>query len=214
MTIDGGKNSQIKIESTPVTISPMRDIQEEKTRRAELIQAASRLFRDKGYERTTVRDLAQAVGMQSGSLFYHFKTKEEMLVAVMSAGIMDITERARDSLDKQAPPLEQLRSLVRAHLSCLLGANQAALEVLLYEWHSLSPKARQSLLPLRDEYEQFWQNALDQAAQLNLVSKDTRLLRKFVLGGLHWTCQWYTPEGPLDVDAMADRLLQLWAHAP
>lgn len=188
----------------------MRDTQEEQTRRSELIAAASRLFRDKGYERTTVRDLAQAVGMQSGSLFYHFKTKEEMLVAVMSAGIRDITDQARAALSPSDKPRDKLKALTRAHLSCLLGVNQAALEVLLYEWHSLSPTARQSLMPLRDEYEAFWDEALSEAAAAGIVANDVALLRKFVLGGLHWTCQWYSAEGRLSVDSLADRMLDLW----
>src|SRR5690554_6288787 len=51
--------------------------------RGRLLREAARLFREKGYERTTVRDLAAAVGIQSGSLFHHFRTKEEILKAVM-----------------------------------------------------------------------------------------------------------------------------------
>ena len=76
--------------------------QEEKTRRAELIAAASRLFKEQGYERTTVRDLAQAVGMQSGSLFYHFRTKEEMLVAVMASRLAGEAQPARATTTARA----------------------------------------------------------------------------------------------------------------
>jgi AcrR family transcriptional regulator len=182
---------------------------EEKTRRAELIAAASKLFKQQGYERTTVRDLAQAVGMQSGSLFYHFRTKEEMLVAVMSAGIGDLTDRLEEALARTETPLDKLRTLFRVHLETLLGDDKGALSVLLYEWPSLSDKARAEMIKLRDSYEHDWQQVLDEAAAAGLVHPDTRALRKLLLGGLHWTIMWYRPEGGQTPTELADRLLEL-----
>jgi AcrR family transcriptional regulator len=183
--------------------------QEEKTRRAELIAAASRLFKEQGYERTTVRDLAQAVGMQSGSLFYHFRTKEEMLVAVMAAGIGELTDRLEDALAEAKTPLDRLKTLFRVHLQTLLGDDKGALSVLLYEWPSLSDKARAELIKLRNGYEKDWQDVLDEAATAGLVHKDTRLLRKLLLGGLHWTIQWYKPDGGKTPSELADAMLEL-----
>ncbi|SFZ78047.1 TetR/AcrR family transcriptional regulator [Chitinimonas taiwanensis] len=183
--------------------------QEEKTRRAELITAASRLFKEQGYERTTVRDLAQAVGMQSGSLFYHFRTKEEMLVAVMAAGIGELTDRLEEALAEAKTPLEKLKTVFRVHLDTLLGDDKGALSVLLYEWPSLSDKARTELIKLRDAYERDWQQVLDEAAAAGLVHSDTRLLRKLLLGGLHWTIQWYKADGSSSPKELADRMLEL-----
>ncbi|MBV1776383.1 TetR/AcrR family transcriptional regulator [Burkholderiaceae bacterium DAT-1] len=188
--------------------------QEEKTRRSELIAAASRLFKEQGYERTTVRDLAQAVGMQSGSLFYHFRTKEEMLVAVMAAGIGELTDRLEDALAKASAPIDKLRALFRVHLETLLGDDKGALSVLLYEWPSLSNKAQDELIRMRDAYERDWQNTLDEAARAGLIHEDTRLLRKLLLGGLHWTMQWYKPEGGATPTELADKMLGLVLRKP
>jgi TetR/AcrR family transcriptional regulator, cholesterol catabolism regulator len=187
---------------------------EERTRRRELIAAASRLFKEQGYERTTVRDLAQAVGMQSGSLFYHFRTKEEMLVAVMGAGIADLTERLEDSLVGATTPLERLRTLFRVHLTTLLSDEDGALSVLLYSWPSLSRKGQQQLNPLRDAYERDWQRVLDEAAAAGLVHADTHMLRKLLLGGLHWTLQWYRPEGGKTPAQIADQMMALVLREP
>jgi len=184
--------------------------QEEKTRRSELIAAAGRLFKEQGYERTTVRDLAQAVGMQSGSLFYHFRTKEEMLVAVMAAGISDLTDRLEEALPEAKTPLDRLRTVFRVHLNTLLGdEDKGALSVLLYEWPSLSEKARAELITLRDAYEKDWQMVLDEAAAAGLIHKDTRLLRKLLLGGLHWTIQWYRADGGTSPTELADQMMDL-----
>jgi AcrR family transcriptional regulator len=183
--------------------------QDHNNRRMELVLAAAGLFRDQGYERTTVRDLGNAVGLQSGSLFYHFRSKEEILVAVMALGISRTTEQLEAALARAATLHDKLAALFHVHLHSLLGENQAALEVMLYEWRSVGPEARPGLIVLRDRYEALWQDVLDQAAAAGLVSQDTRLLRRTLLGSLHWTVQWFRQEGEMSVDRLADRMLAL-----
>lgn len=182
---------------------------EENSRRMELVRAAAKLFRDQGYERTTVRDLGNAVGLQSGSLFYHFRTKEEILVAVMALGISATTEQLSAAIARARNPRDKLSTLFHVHLSSLLGDNQAALEVMLYEWRSVSAAAKPGLIVLRDRYEALWQEVLDEAAAAGLVKQDTRLLRRTLLGSLHWSVQWYKSEGELSVDELAERMLAL-----
>ena len=179
------------------------------SRRMELVLAAASLFRDQGYERTTVRDLGNAVGLQSGSLFYHFRSKEEILVAVMALGITRTTEQLETALGQAGTLRAKLAALFHVHLHSLLGENQAALEVMLYEWRSVSAAARPGLIVLRDRYESLWQTTLDQAASAGLVKKDTRLLRRTLLGSLHWSVQWFSEEGELSVDELAERMLEL-----
>jgi len=182
---------------------------EDNTRRMELVRIAARLFRDQGYERTTVRDIGTAAGMQSGSLFYHFRTKEEILVAVMALGITRTTEQLAAALAREKKPLERVRALFHVHLNSLLGENQAALEVMLYEWRSVSPESRPGLIVLRDRYEALWQQVLDEASAAGLVKANTRLLRRTLLGSLHWTVQWYNRSGTLGVAELADQIMAL-----
>ena len=182
---------------------------EDNSRRAELVRTAARLFRDQGYERTTVRDLGNAVGLQSGSLFYHFRTKEEILVAVMALGITSTTEKLAAALDVATTAHDKVSALIHVHLNSLLGENQAALEVMLYEWRSVSEAQRPGLIILRDRYEALWQTALDEAAAAGVVGQDTRLLRRMLLGSLHWSVQWFKRDGEDSVDALAERMLKL-----
>lgn len=178
-------------------------------RRMELVLAAATLFRDQGYERTTVRDLGNAVGLQSGSLFYHFRSKEEILVAVMALGITRTTEQLEAAIDNAGSVRAKLSALFHVHLNSLLGENQAALEVMLYEWRSVSDAARPGLIVLRDRYEVLWQRVLDEAAEAGLVKRDTHLLRRTLLGSLHWSVQWFREDGELGVDQLAERMLEL-----
>ena len=182
---------------------------EDNSRRAELVRTAARLFRDQGYERTTVRDLGNAVGLQSGSLFYHFRNKEEILVAVMALGITSTTEQLAAALEVAKTPYDKVSALIHVHLNSLLGENQAALEVMLYEWRSVSAEQKPGLIVLRDRYEALWQSALDEAAAAGVVGQDTRLLRRMVLGRLHWSVQWFRRDGGDSVDALAERMLKL-----
>ena len=121
--------------------------------RGRLLATAARLFREKGYERTTVRDLAAAVGIQSGSIFHHFRSKEEILKAVMTDTIHLITHRMRAAVQAGATPLARLRSLIRCELESVHGETGEAMAVLVYEWRSLSPESQEQILKLRAIYE-------------------------------------------------------------
>ena len=100
------------------------DERDDGNRRRALILGAARLFRRKGFDATSTRDIAAAAGMQSGSPFYHFKTKQALLFAVMEEGMRSALERQRRLLAElaEADPQEKLRRLVRNHFEVLLGS--------------------------------------------------------------------------------------------
>src|SRR5690606_31252012 len=100
--------------------------------RGKLLSAAARLFRDKGFDRTTVRDIAREVGIQSGSIFHHFPTKEDILFAVMVEVIRFNTERLRSALAGADTAVEQLLALVRGELQSIIGDTREAMSVLVY----------------------------------------------------------------------------------
>jgi len=175
-------------------------------RKDAILAIAAGQFRRRGFERTSVRDIAEALGMTSGSLFYHFATKEELLVAVMEGGVRDIMQSVRDGLAGETRLPERLLSMVRCHLKALLGLRLDAMTVLLYEWRSLSPAAQTRVLALRDAYEALWMEPINEAVVLGWVDPDAALVRQTVLGALNWTAQWYRSEGRLDVDALAQRM--------
>ena len=175
-------------------------------RRDAILAAAASRFRRQGFERTSVREIAQAMGMTSGSIFYHFATKEELLVAIMEEGVRDIMQSVRDGLAGETRLPERLLSMVRSHLKALLGTRLDAMTVLLYEWRSLSPAAQTRVMASRDAYETLWMTPISEAAALGLVDTDVVLVRQTVLGALNWTAQWYRPGGRLDIDALAQRM--------
>jgi TetR/AcrR family transcriptional regulator, cholesterol catabolism regulator len=182
---------------------------ENPARRRDLVAAAARLFRRYGYERTTAREIARAFGVQSGSIFYHFESKEALLVAVMLEGMRQFVASARGPLAEAHTPRERLRALFFGHLTALHGGGDEQ-AVVIQEWRSLSAKPRRRVVALRDEVEAMWREVLDEAAAAGLVTGDLRLLRLAMLGALNWTLQWYQRDGPLGVRELADGLLAVF----
>lgn len=166
-------------------------------RRADVIATAGELFRLHGYERTTVRELARAVGLQSGSLFHHFRSKEEILVAVMSEGIEEVLEQGALALAHYQDPGRAWRRCSGCTCGACSRGRGDAMNALVYEWRSLSPAARGGVKALSDRYEDMWQDAVDDALRAGLVDGDARVIKRYLLGGLNLTVQWYRPQGRL-----------------
>jgi AcrR family transcriptional regulator len=177
--------------------------------RGRLLTKAAHLFKEKGYERTTVRDLAKDVGIQSGSIFHHFKSKEEILRAVMEEAILYNTERMRNALAEAADPRAKVLALIKCELESITGLTGEAMAVLVYEWRSLSASSQASILKLRDIYEQLWLDALEEAKNAGMIEGDTFILRRFLTGALSWTTTWFKPDGDLSLDSLAEQALFL-----
>ncbi|MCF8211805.1 MAG: TetR/AcrR family transcriptional regulator, partial [Rhodoferax sp.] len=112
------------------------DARDDGNRRQALLVAAAQLFRRQGFSATTTRDIAAAAGMQSGSPFYHFKSKDALLCAVMEEGMRAALQRQRAMLadpdHTHWPPTQRLRGLVQEHFEVLLGPGNDFVPVMLY----------------------------------------------------------------------------------
>lgn len=180
-----------------------------KSAKGRLLIEAARLFRVKGYERTTVRDLAAAVGIQSGSIFHHFKTKEEILKAVMEEVIIYNTHLMRTKLAAASSAKEEVLALITCEIEAITGVTGDAMSVLVYEWRSLNEVNQRDILKLRDEYEQLWLDALDKAKAEGQIKADTFILRRFLTGALSWTTTWYKRDGEISIEDLAEQALLL-----
>lgn len=177
--------------------------------RGRLLREAARLFRDKGYERTTVRDLAAAVGIQSGSLFHHFRTKEEILKAVMVETIRLNTALMQSAVDAAGSHRDKLQALIRAELESINGQTGEAMAVLVFEWRSLSEDSQAYVLELRDIYEQLWLDVLEALRGEGVLAADPFVVRRMLTGALSWTVTWYRPDGGLTLDDLTEQVVAM-----
>jgi len=182
----------------------------ESSKAMEILQAAARLFREKGYTATSVRDIAQAVRMQSGSIFYYFKTKEDILLAVMRESLRLITEAVLQARAAFAEPLQQLQAMIAAHLHVLLEEVDDFSTIFFDEWKSLSAKGKAEIRVLRDRYETIWQEVLARLAQTDDRQVNPKIFRLFLLGGLNATVYWYRHDGGLSVPEIASEIGKLF----
>lgn len=182
---------------------PPKPPQANGNRRTALLHVCARLFREKGFDGTTIRDISAAAGMHSGSPFYHFASKQDMLVAVMEEGLAEGLRRTEAVLAQQLPPREKFRRLVRSHLGTILDRGNDFIPVLLYDWRSLTPANRRRVIALKDRYDAHWQGMLDELARAGLIAADPQVARLFVFGAVNWTATWYRAGGRFSVDALA-----------
>jgi AcrR family transcriptional regulator len=183
---------------------------EEPNRRADIVRAAGRLFHEKGYSATTIRDIAGAVGMRSGSPFYHFKTKQDMLRAVVLEGLTAINAAVAEAASSGKSPRATFEAMLRAHLGQLLGVEgRDFAATLLHESRHLAPEVLAELVALKDHYEDMWRKVLKDLKRAGLLADDSHVARLFLLGALNWTVQWYRPEGSRTVEQIALQLADL-----
>jgi AcrR family transcriptional regulator len=182
-------------------------------RRRELLNSAAKLFRKKGFDATSTRDIAAAVGMQSGSPFYHFESKGALLFAVMEEGMRTAIARQQLALDAAGDrlmPPQRLRVLVRNHFDVLLGPGSDFIPVMLYEARSLSPPQRRAITDLQSEYESVWTPVLAALHASGKLKAEIKLARLLIFGALNWSAQWYDRRKGASLDDLTDAAMALF----
>lgn len=181
--------------------------------RGELIRKSAHLFRTQGYDNTTVRDIAAAAGIHSGSWFYHFKSKQEILAAVMEHGMYESLARIEEIAPQTLPPRVAFQRLVEVHLHNVLAPNHDFIPVLLYEWRSLDQPSRERIIKLKDRYEAVWEDVIARLHDAGEWAMPTRFDRLLMFGALNWTAQWYKP-GRTSLEDVAAQAVQFILRTP
>ena len=188
------------------------DERDDGNRRPALLSAAARLFRRQGFDATSTRDIAAAVGMHSGSPFYHFKSKSALLCAVMEEGMRSAIARQACAVQSvpPSPALAQMRQLIRTHFDTLHGRGNDFVPVMLYEHRSLTDLQRVSLSKLQHEYEAAWTPVLEALHASGRLRAPVKLSRLLILGALSWSVQWFSPKKGASLDELTDAAMALF----
>jgi AcrR family transcriptional regulator len=166
-------------------------------------EAAGRLFRERGFEGTTVREIARAAGMLPGSLHYRYPTKDALLLALMRRGVDADIASIKAAIEPSEHPVERLRLALHARVRFLLSRDSAS--TVLFDWRSVKGRALEEVIRLRDTYEAFWAGLIRDAARSGAFRPglDLKLLRLFVFGAVNWVALWYSPKGERSPDEIA-----------
>lgn len=174
--------------------------------RLRILDAAAGLFRQKGFTATTLRDIAAKCGIQAGSIYYHFASKDEVLAEVLDLGITRLNEAvtaALDALPEDSPIEETLRAVISAHLSSLFEHGDYT-SAHFRIWKLAPSEVQERNLVLRDAYEAIWVNLFELQRTRGTIESgvNLRVLRLFLFGALNWTLDWYQ-EGELTLEELA-----------
>jgi AcrR family transcriptional regulator len=179
-------------------------------READLLAAATRLFRTRGFHATSMQDLGQALAMNRGSLYHYIAAKDDLLWAILTRAFDVLEARVMPILQSNAPPLDRLRGAIHEHLR--VAADHAdELSLIQIELRSLAPERRAEMIARRDAYEALWRDAIEAGiSDGSLRPFDVRLAGIGILSACNWFTQWYRPDGALAVDEVAERFCDLF----
>lgn len=179
-------------------------------RRAELIRAAAELFSERGYHGTSMQHLADALGLQRGSLYAHIGSKEELLLEVVNEGAERFLERGERAAGLEAFASVRLRALLVGHIETAIEHLPAA-TVFLNEWRYLSEAKRGEVQAKRDRYEDLVRKIIEEGITAGEFRRDAdvRFAARLVLSAGNWTYAWYRPGGELGPREIGERFTKL-----
>ncbi len=177
------------------------------SRKDQIDQTATALFRTRGFAATSMRELASALGMEAGSIYSHIRSKEEILHRICFRLAEDFFAGFEEAAADEALPVgSRLRRAVESHVR-VLTTDVAASAVFLHEWRHLSEPARTEFLALRERYEAGFRQLIGEgAASGQLYAPDPVFAALTLLASLNWLPSWYRPGGPLAPTDIAHRL--------
>ena len=170
---------------------PVSEIQRPDNRRELILARAAVLFGEHGYDRTSMRDIAAAVGMLPGSVYYHFPSKEALQAAVYEAAIDEAIETIGRATAHLTDPWNRLEAACVAHLGILVGGGSLA--VVIADGANLPATARDVRIAQRHRYEAVFRDLV--AAIALPPGMRASSFRLALLGALNWALTWYRPDG-------------------
>jgi AcrR family transcriptional regulator len=181
------------------------------TRREELLELAAGMFAERGLRATTVRDIADAAGILSGSLYHHFKSKEEMVDEVLRTFLDWLFERYQHIIDTEPNPLARLRGLFLASFDAIEYHHA---EVVIYqdEAKRLSSQPRFGYIDdLNRRQRKMWVDLLKQGIEQGYFQPDidVDLVYRFIRDTTWVSVRWYQPGGPLTAEQVGRQYLAI-----
>ena len=171
-----------------------------------LLQASAELFADQGFIATSMRDIAKAVGMLPGSIYYHFPSKDDLLLAIYRAGVHQITLTFEAAIEPHADPWARLEAGVSALIHAV-SSESSYTRVIFKVTPEDVPRYRNELVTLRDAFEEKFAGLVD-----NLPLKpgiDRHLLKLMLLGAGNHAQLWFSPEGERTAEEIGQHFCNL-----
>ena len=172
-------------------------------RKEEIVRAATKTFAEKGFANATVRDIAYEAEILSGSLYYYFSSKEEMVAEALSS-YLDLTVAGyRRAVEQSGDPVEALEELIRVALHGVVQ-HRDEVTILQNDWHYVGPLT--VIASRQREVEQIWLDVIERGVVAGAFRSDlgTRMIYRTVMGAIQAVIRWFDPQGERTVDDVID----------
>jgi AcrR family transcriptional regulator len=192
------------------TVSPKADLPPSTNSR--LLQTAAELFWEKGFAGTSTRELSERLGIQKASLYYHIRSKDDLLFDI-SIRSLDEIQQAVMSAVASASSEGRLRAMVHAHLVTALTARDMH-ATMLTEMRAMSADRRVAVLARRDTYERTIVEIIKAEQEAGRLRADLNAhsLSLALLNLLNWTIFWYRPDGQQTIAELADFFCDIYLY--
>lgn len=180
-----------------------------------ILNNAAHLFRTKGYAATSLRELAAACNMKAGSIYYHFESKDAIVAEVLRIGVSQVYEavrRATTQLGEQATCYDLINAAVEAHLKSLHNSiDYTSANIRIFG--QVPPEIRLKHIPLRKEYESYWQQLIARCNKQGAFSSrcNLPLATFFILGLMNSTLEWFQPN-KISIADIAQEITTIFIH--
>lgn len=178
-----------------------------------ILRNAARIFAEKNYHSTTMRDISRATGVSLAGLYHYCKSKEELLFLIQDNCFGRVLERLEERLCDVDDPLIKLRIFIENHLS-FFAANMAEMKVLSHEAESLAGDLHTHVTTKKDKYTKLARRILReiQQRQAEKAQIDLTVATYGLFGMMNWIYNWYDPRGKLKVSELVDNVTRLFLH--
>jgi AcrR family transcriptional regulator len=179
--------------------------------RQEILRTAARLFQQRGYDATSMNDVAAALKLSKGGLYHHFQSKDEILFEIMNHAMEITQERVLNPVRGIADPEERLRALIRLHIEVVLSPRDREITVMLHENHPLPPALRKRINARKKDYIHFLENLMEEVQRSRHAKGKVgpHAAAFALLGMINWIYQWHKPEGELQVQNLVPQFTDL-----
>jgi AcrR family transcriptional regulator len=211
-------NTEGQKTSAAIPVQAAKSITKAANTRAEILRAAACVLRDNGYKATTLRQIATEADMKAGSVYYHFKSKEEIVNEVLNAGLSDLLSGVSAAVEEFHKPYDhhaRIATAIWTHLHFLFKASEFT-SANIRSYGMLPKHFRERHRKIRHEYGRLWDRILREAQQDDAIRSDIKIvpLRQVMLGALNWTVEWFDPnkaekQGYLSLPEFSDMLIRL-----
>jgi TetR/AcrR family transcriptional regulator, cholesterol catabolism regulator len=183
---------------------------ESSARREQILNVAAQIFSEQGVMRTTVRDIATACGILSGSLYHHFASKDEIVDSIVTSSWRDLIASIEPIVAEEKDPGALVKRLIDVNLRVAMR-NRRAVIILQQDWHYLA-ESFAHIEEFRQQVDGIWIDALRRGVEAGVFHKDLDpvVVYHSILGSLNWIHTWYKPDGPLSIDQISDMQVNIF----